>query len=407
MKSTRRFVPVVFLMVLLVLCATPFAAAQDSASVSPALSPRAQALLPAPPARSYAPAAAVPGAAVPTIEPDPSRKWEVEFHGAGTLSFNPTSGTSFLPPIAGGFTAPGGASSLIVPSWYFGVGANLYNTVVANNPAVLSQRIESLDTALTSPVVRRNHGPGFGARISRELNSRFSLEGDVDYNLATLEFHGARLPITNASATWQSSWTQVFTAPNCAACTGTSVTSVATLHDHQGHQLMATGALNVIVLRHGRFIPYLTVGGGAIFSLGDAPSATLVGNYQLSFRGAPIHETDSIRLHYGVPDHVGTGFFGGGVKYYITSHYGIRVEVRDYVSSYHVDNLLDASPTVAIGTPAFAGSESGSPTFVQSNNPSTGFPSSLSAPPLVNFRTLAGGGTLHQVQFTFGFFFRF
>ena len=65
MKSTRRFVPVVFLLALLVLCATPFAAAQDSASVSPALSPRAQALLPAPPARTYAPAAAVPGAAVP------------------------------------------------------------------------------------------------------------------------------------------------------------------------------------------------------------------------------------------------------------------------------------------------------------------------------------------------------
>lgn len=409
MKSTRRFVPVVFLLVLLVLCATPFAVAQDSARVSPPLSPRAQAVLPAPTARSYAPAAAVPGAPAPGIEADPSRKWEVEVHLAGTLSFNPTSGTSFLPGIAGGFNGPGGGSSLIVPSWYFGVGANLYNTVEFNHPLSLNQRIAALDTTLTSPVVRRDGGPGFGARISRELNSRFSLEGDLDYNLATLAFHGARGPISAASNSWQAAFTQVFNPPNCGvgACTGVNVTSVATVHDHKGHELMATGALNVNVWTHGRAIPYFTVGGGGIFSLGDAPSAALVGNYQFTFIGVPHHETDSIRLHYGVPDHVATGFFGGGVKYYITSHYGLRVEMHDYVSHYHVDNLIDASPSVATLTPAGVVDEAGSPTIVFSNNPSTGFPSSLSAPALVSFRTLAGSGTLHQLQFTFGFFFRF
>jgi hypothetical protein len=99
MKSKRPFVLVVrlFLLAVLALCTTPFAAGQDSQSISPLFSARAQALLPAPPARTYAPAAAVPGAAAGAIEADPNRKWEVEFHGSGTLSFNPTTGTSFLP----------------------------------------------------------------------------------------------------------------------------------------------------------------------------------------------------------------------------------------------------------------------------------------------------------------------
>lgn len=407
MKSKRRFVPVVFLLVLLVLCATPFAAAQDSASVSPALSPRAQALLPGPPASSYAPAAAVPAASASTIERDPSRKWEVEFHGAGFASFNPTGGTSFLPPIAGGFTGPSGGSSLIVPSWYFGVGADLYNQVVAANPASLSDRIQPLDFVLNHPVARRDAGPGFGARISRDLTPRFTVEVGLDYNAAHLGLYGATSKINATAESFQSSFTQLFSPPSCGTCSALSVTSTATFHDHQGQQLMATGALQINLWTQGRAIPYLLLGGGGIFSMGDTPSVNLVGDYQFTIAGAPHHETDSVRLHYRVPDHAATGFFGGGVKYYITSHYGIRVEVRDHVSAYHVDNFVDASPTVAVLTPANAIGSVGSPSLVFSNNPSTGFPSSLSAPALTNFRTLAGSGTLHQVEFTFGFFFRF
>jgi hypothetical protein len=185
------------------------------------------------------------------------------------------------------------------------------------------------------------------------------------------------------------------------------VTSVATVHDHSGQELLATGALNINLRTQGRAIPYFTVGGGGIFSLGDAPSATLVGNYQFSFSGAPHNESDAVRLHYRVPDHAAAGFFGVGMKYYITPHYGIRGEVRDLVSGYHVDNLLDAAPTVATLTPADAIGSNGSPSLSFSNNPSTGFPSSLSAPALSNFRTLAGSGILHQVEMSLGIFFRF
>ena len=408
MTRTRRFFPLasaLLFLSLLLLGAATVAAAQDSAS-SPA--PAAPAPSPRPAPGWWAVAAAQPRpAAAPGISPDPARKWEVEFHGAGFLSFNPTGGTSTLPGIVGGFTAPGGGSSLFVPSWYFGAGNTLYNTVQLNHVPLLTQPIASLDSVLTHAVVRRDHGPGVGARLTREITPRFSLEAGFEYNFGALAFYGAGDQINSASATWQAAFTQLFTAPACGVCSGTSVTSVATIHDHSGQELVATGALNINLRTQGRAIPYVTVGGGGIFSLGDAPSATLLGNYQFSFAGAPHSETDAVRLHSRVPDHAATGFFGAGVKYYITPHYGIRAEVRDLVSGYNVDNLLDAAPTVGTLTPANAIGTSGNPSLSFSNNPSTGFPSSLSAPALSNFRTLAGSGTLHQVEITFGIFWRF
>lgn len=409
MTRTRRFFPLaspllLLLPVLLLLGASNFAAGQDPAN--PLKQGFAGARAPLPAALAPATPRSRPAAAS-TVGPDPDRKWEIEVHGAGFLSYNPTSGTSFLPPVVGGFTSPSGGSSLIVPSWYFGAGATLYNTVELNHPAFLSQPIASLDSVLTHAVTRRDHGPGLGARISRDLSPRFSIEADFDYNFGSLALNGAGDQINAASASWQAAFSQVFGPTACPVCTGVSVTSVATIHDHTGRELLATGALNINLRTQGRAIPYVTVGGGGIFSMGDAPSATLVGNYQFAFLGAPHNETDAIRLHYGVPDHTATGFFGAGVKYYVTSHYGIRAEVRDYVSHYHVDNLLDAAPSVATLTPANAIGTSGSPSLSFSNNPLTGFPSSLSAPAFTNFRTLAGSGTLHQVEMTFGVFWRF
>lgn len=391
---SRSILP--FLAILALLGATTFAVGQERASAA------------ARPWATMAPAAPRPKlAAASGVAPDPARKWEIEVHGAGFLSFNPTGGTSTLPGIVGGFTAPGGGASLFVPSWYFGAGNTLYNTVELNHPAFLTQPIASLDSVLTHAVVRRDHGPGVGARITREITPRFSIEAGFEYNFGALAFYGAGDQINTSSATWQAAFSQLFGPTSCPACSGVSVTSVATLHDHTGRELVATGALNINLRTQGRAIPYVTVGGGGIFSMGDAPSATLVGNYQFSFAGAPHSETDAVRLHSRVPDHAATGFFGAGVKYYITPHYGIRGEVRDLVSGYHVDNLLDAAPTVATLTPADAIGTTGSPSLSFSNNPTTGFPSSLSAPALSNFRTLAGSGTLHQVEISFGIFFRF
>lgn len=393
------------LLILLLFLATSFASGQQWAIPSALEYGRAPA--PAPVLPAVASAAPSPKPAASADGPDASRKWEVEVHGAGFLSYNPTSGASFLPGLVGGFTSPSGGSSLIVPSWYFGAGNNLYNTVVGNHFPLLNQRIASLDSVLTHAVTRRSHGPGLGARISRQITPRFSVEADVDYNFGSLALNGAGDQINAASASWQAAFSQLFGPTSCGLCSGVSVTSVATVHDHQGQELLATGALNINLWTEGKIIPYVTVGGGAIVSLGEAPTATLVGNYRFSFAGAPHNETDAVRLHYGVPGHTATGFFGAGMKYYITPHYGFRAEIRDFVSAYHVDNLLDAAPSVATLTPADAIGTTGSPSLSFSNNPSTGFPSSLSAPALANFRTLAGSGVLHQLEMTVGLFWRF
>lgn len=58
--------------------------------------------------------------------PERSRGWEVEVHGGGILSSNPTGGTATALPIGASRTDPAGPSR-DVPSWYQGDGAQLFN----------------------------------------------------------------------------------------------------------------------------------------------------------------------------------------------------------------------------------------------------------------------------------------
>jgi hypothetical protein len=98
---------------------------------------------------------------------------------------------------------------------------------------------------------------------------------------------------------------------------------------------------------------------------------------------------------------------GGGLKYYLSPRWGVRVDARWYLSQNAIDNLIDTSNAVALGTPAGSVASATIPAIQFSNSPSTGIQSSLSAPTLNGFRVFEGGGIQRQLSTTAGLIWRF
>ncbi|HXZ27642.1 MAG TPA: hypothetical protein VEG08_06535 [Terriglobales bacterium] len=411
--SLRALLFLLCVMVVVVALVSLPVAAQEAPPAAPSVAAAASSSSTAPAA--YNPAAAAfatpkPAAAASSEGPDPDRKWEVEFHGGGAFANTPTSGSSNLPnpgPLIPTLLGPN--TSRAVPSFYFGDGALLWNQFIAAaaNP-LLTNTITPLDAVLTNSVVRRRNGGMFGARISRDLTPRFALEGTFDYSLGELGFtNGALANIQATSDSWQAALIQPNAPPFCGACTATTVTSTVALRDHQGASYMLTGAVNVNALTSGRWIPYFTVGVGFLGNTGDTPAALLVGNYQYTFGGITTNVTDTALLQSTVASHSFVGVVGAGLKYYVTPHWGIRGDVRDYISSNSISTLLSAAPTLG-GAPPGCSIYSGSNPTIQDCTPGVvGQVATLSGTPIVNFHSFSGSGALHQIAITAGVFYRF
>jgi hypothetical protein len=226
-------------------------------------------------------------------------KWEVEFHGGGLFSTNPTGGTISLPAPGQPFmTVPltSTASPLpsrYEPSWYFGDGTRLFNQA-ATALGQLPDQIVPLDPVLAGPLGEHRGGGSVGLRVSRVLTPRFTAELSVDYGFATLRItpaNGEAIETTRAS--FIQAWRGVILFnPNRVL---NSLTSTGTLADGSGRQLFTSGAVNINLTTGGALIPYVTVGAGVTSFTGDLPSATLNGNYQFRLpSGPPIDETDTV-----------------------------------------------------------------------------------------------------------------
>src|SRR5205085_2694525 len=108
-----------------------------------------------------------------------------------------------------------------------------------------------------------------------------------------------------------------------------------------------TGALDISLKTTGKARPYLIAGAGIGSNGNRAPSARLTGNYQfLISGGAPINETDSVTVRSRAGN-VFTGVFGGGVKYGVTSRWGVRLDIRDRLNRNSNETLVDARPSLA------------------------------------------------------------
>ncbi|HXZ26691.1 MAG TPA: hypothetical protein VEG08_01705 [Terriglobales bacterium] len=395
-----------FLTVLMTLVLyTGIVQAQESAATA---QPQAAAAPYHPAAAAFATPAPKASSSTMSEGPDPDRKWEIEFHGGGMFSTNPDGGAATLPGPGAPFTDNNGNPSRAVSSFYFGDGALFFNQLITNAfcTGVTCTPITPLDPVLTTRTAERDNGGAFGFRISRDITPRWAIEANFDYSLANLRINSTGLAGIEASrASWATGWNNFFT--NVTFGTGIVTTSVATIDRSEGHQIFGTAGVNVNLLTEGRVIPYLSFGGGALANTGDLPSALLVGNYQVTFLG-PHNVTDTVLINWDMPGVQGVGYVGGGFKYYVTSRWGIRVDVRDYLSGNGLKQYVSALPVVATLTPAetIAGPPGTTPDVQFSNNPPTG-PDTLSGPALTRFRTFSGDGVRNQIVVSGGIFFRF
>ena len=134
-------------------------------------------------------------------------KWEVEFHGGGQFSTNPTGGTISLPAPGQPFmtvaatppTSP--LPSRYEPSWYFGDGTLLFNQA-ATALGQLPDQIVPIDPVLAAPLGEHRGGGSVGVRVSGVLTPRVTAELSVDYGFATLRItpaNGEAIETTRAS----------------------------------------------------------------------------------------------------------------------------------------------------------------------------------------------------------------
>jgi hypothetical protein len=361
------------------------------------------------------------------VQADPRRKWEIEVHGGGAFGNSPSGGTGSLPPAGPSFLTTFGTPSRRVSSWYFGDGAALLNAVnAAFSSSIVSGRITPLDAVLEQQGATWGNGGSLGVRVGYALTPRFTAEFTLDAPLAQLRTTDAlRAGVEASRASFITAWndqTGFVRSGSGVVFTNPVVTSVAAIDDRRGRQIFTTGALNINFPFSSRIVPYATVGAGVVSNTGGAPSVTLTGNYRFTAwnYGAPltivgntftiptfpVNETDNVSIRL-VPSskHSFAGVFGGGVRIMGSSRWGIRTDVRAYVSRDTVDVLVDANPQVAIGTPAGYVSPLITPRLQLSTSPAQ--PTSLSGAPISGFRTFSSSGTPIQVAVSFGYFVRF
>ena len=327
-------------------------------------------------------------------------KWEVEFHVGGMLASHPTGGTATLPGPGLPFTTANGNPSRLVSSWYLGDGALLLNQV--NAALGVPQRITPLDGILTSSIAQRQRGLTLGGRLSRILGPRYTVEVTVDYGPGLGLSSAGQDGIEASRAAFVSAWNGLFSTGPFQILTLTSKASTI----DAGHQLLATGAVNVALRQEGKFVPYVTLGGGLSSIVGGTPTTTLVGEYRSTFNGTTqIAEIDSVTVRHAAGKSM-VGVFGGGSRYFVSPRWGVRVDARVYLSSNKVDNVLDVSNAIPGGGSGSVASAT-SPAVQFSSSPQTGIQSSLSGPAVNGFRTFAGAGLQSQVSITIGIFRRF
>jgi hypothetical protein len=345
-------------------------------------------------------------------------RWEVEVHGGGMLPSNPTGGTVSLPPPGAVFTTAvaNPSESRREPSWYFGDGALLFNQAVTAL-AQLPGLIVPLDPVLGRSLGEGKSGGSLGIRAGRLLTPRLSAEISVDYGFARPRIAPAN---TEALEATRASFIPAFEGmirfnPNRVL---NSVTSVATLEDGSARELISSGALLINLRNAGALMPYAAIGAGVVSVTGEMPSVVLRGNYQFRLpAGPPVNESDTVTVSDGRGRHTAAGILGGGVKYYVSSRWGLRFDTRVTISKSNETTILDATPNVALGiTPAGRGALGGNPSIQFSNNStdpvlSMGLTavaaSSLTGPAVTGFRTFAGSGAESRTNVTFGAFWRF
>jgi hypothetical protein len=354
-------------------------------------------------------AQAVPATGVRTraastpVSPTPTHRWEIEGYGGFVPASVTPFGSSHLPvPGASIQTASALFPSRHAPSWLFGDGASLFNGAGAE--LGVSTGIAPLDAALTSRGLGGRNPTG-GVRVRRTMTPRYSLEVSVDVSRGSSSFSPAFVSAIDAARdSFRSAFTGLLaTGP----FTGVVVAATDARTNGSGADISVTGAMSVNLRPRGAVVPYATLGAGVMTRSGRLPSATVEGDYRFSvLNAASIHETDRVTIGFTRGSAAAPlAVFGGGLRHDVSERWGWRIDARALAGG-GIRVRLDATPSIAIGTPAGSVESLTNPNIQFSNNPSTGRVSTLGGPALQRFVAFDGGVGM-RFALTVGIFRRF
>jgi hypothetical protein len=354
-----------------------------------------------------------PGVPRPAPRPVPPRKWRLTFRAGGALVNQPTTGLSALPPAGLPENLGANRSTRIEPTWFFGDGAALLNTVLTQRG--LATPFVPIDSTLTSAGIARPSGAAFGVSISKDVGRRYRLEVSLDGTQSAPAFTTAALAALEASrGSFTSTWNALLSE---AFVQNTAVSATNTVAPGSSLEWLTTGVVHVNLRARPHSTWYATLGGGFVADTGTGPSATLVGHiaFQTPFQlttgpiAVPFSQTDTVVVTAVRPKR-GLGLLGGGWSHDLTKRVGISADVRLALSGNGVKTLVNATPTETQTntTPIvfLVNVSPGSPTVFFSSK-SSAIASSLTGAPVASFGTFTGGGLQVRAQLTAGFFYRF
>ena len=344
--------------------------------------------------------------AKPKVKKDP--KWTFEVFGGGGFGGSAGGDASSEFPAGTSFTTESGFPSRVVPSWYFGDGAVLFDQVRAQFASLFNitvPELVSLDPVFADGALERNAGVTFGVRLMRKLTPRYALEFGLQRSQGKLALSDSAQTAVEAS---RASFDQAFrgllgTIPQ----TGLQVSSTAEIPDSATAPQTAITAVLNIALSPGKrpLAPYVSVGVGRVTNGAETLRVRLRGSYQFRFFDSnPFNETDSVTIRTSDRESSFVGVFGCGAMYELSPRQGLRFDLRIHIGNSGIATELDASPTVVTATPVLALPSNTNPS-IQFSNTNT-LKSSLSGR-ISDQTVVAAGGMDTRLNLTVGYFFRF
>jgi len=341
--------------------------------------------------------------------PPPDPKWELEVHVGQTVVVNPIDGNPQTQPAAPFFSTGPGRVSRPVSSWYWGDGATLIGEVAGLLRIPNSQQIVPLDNFMRAPTLQLKSGPSFGARIGYAKSPHIRFEASVDWkggNIEVIEGIADAIERTRASfiAVWQALLATSTTFQN------STVASVSTFDPGTAGQFLAIGSIDLRLYPDKDAVPYVSIGGGVLTTLGRVPTITMTGRYTTQIAGAaPIDETDAVVARYDLDKHLVVTMVGVGWKHMLSDRWGVRADLREHLSGNRVRQTLSASPSVVTAAAANAGvAVIGTFETIQLSNQNTAtVPTTLSGRNINTFTMFKGTGMESRFSMSAGIFLRF
>ena len=186
------------------------------------------------------------------------------------------------------------------------------------------------------------------------------------------------------------------------------MTSVPTVEVGNGHQIVATGAINVALRKTGKAIPYFTAGAGVSSLVWDFSARGSGGWLPICFGRRHARSRDRLgdrALHRCRPR---DGWSARGrTQVHDVAPNRLALRLPNDLVPNKSGTFLNSNPVVSTLSPAGSGASATTPGIQFSNDSSFGLESSLSGPAIADFRTFTGSGMQRYDRLTMGMFWRF